>query len=149
MSVGEVCNREVVVIDAEASVLEAAHLMREFHVGDVVVVEQRRGMRVPKGILTDRDIVLEIVAKEIDPAAVSCGDAMSYDLRLVSESDDLLDAMEQMRSRGVRRLPVVDDDGALAGILAVDDLIELAAEQLTDLVALIARERQREERLRH
>lgn len=149
MSVGEVCNREVVVIDAEASVLEAAHLMREFHVGDVVVVEQRRGMRVPKGILTDRDIVLEIVAKEIDPATVSCGDAMSYDLRLVSESDDLLDAMEQMRSRGVRRLPVVDDDGALAGILAVDDLIELAAEQLTDLVALISRERQREERLRH
>jgi CBS domain-containing protein len=74
---------------------------------------------------------------------------MSYDLRLVSEGDDLLDAMEQMRSRGVRRLPVVDDDGALAGILAVDDLIELAAEQLTDLVALIARERQREERLRH
>ncbi len=149
MSVGEVCNREVVIVDADAPVLEAARLMRELHVGDVVVVEQRRGMRVPKGILTDRDIVLEIVAKEVSPSMVTCGEAMSYDLLTVAEGDDLLDAMERMRAHGVRRLPVVDDEGALVGILAVDDLIELATEQLNDLVALIAREHQREERRRH
>lgn len=148
MSVGEICNREVVIVDRDESILDAARLMRKHHVGDVVVVTQKAGQRVPVGILTDRDIVIELLAREVDLDAVSIGDAMSYELLALREGDDRLDAVKRMREKGVRRAPVVNDDGALVGILAVDDLIELMTEQLSDLVALMGRERELE-RKRH
>lgn len=144
MKVGEICNREVVVIDREAAILEAAQLMRRRHVGDVVVTEERGGARVPVGILTDRDIVVELLAEQVPLEAVAVGDAMSSELLTVSEEEEVMDAIQRMRGRGVRRVPVVDHSGALAGILAVDDLIDLIAEQLSDLVKLIGNEQQRE-----
>jgi CBS domain-containing protein len=144
MKVGEICNREVVVIDREAAILEAAQLMRRHHVGDVVVTEERGGTRVPVGILTDRDIVVELLAEQVPLEAVSVGDAMSSELLTVSEEEEVMDVLQRMRGRGVRRAPVVDRSGALAGILAVDDMIDLIAEQLSDLVKLIGNEQQRE-----
>jgi CBS domain-containing protein len=144
MKVGEICNREVVVIDREAAILEAAQLMRRHHVGDVVVTEAREGARVPVGILTDRDIVVELLAEQVPLDVVAVGDAMSSELLTVSEEEEVMDAIQRMRGRGVRRVPVVDHSGALAGILAVDDLIDLIAEQLSDLVKLIGNEQQRE-----
>jgi CBS domain-containing protein len=144
MKVGEICNREVVVIDREAAILEAAQLMRRHHVGDVVVAEERGGTRVPVGILTDRDIVVELLAEQVPLEAVSVGDAMSSELLTVSEEEEVMDVLQRMRGRGVRRAPVVDRSGALAGILAVDDMIDLIAEQLSDLVKLIGNEQQRE-----
>ncbi|HXV19562.1 MAG TPA: CBS domain-containing protein [Desulfuromonadales bacterium] len=144
MKVGEICNREVVFVDREAAILEAAQLMRRHHVGDVVVTEERAGIRVPVGILTDRDIVVELLAEQIPLEAVAVGDAMSSELLTVSAEEEVMDALLRMRGRGVRRAPVVDPGGALAGILAVDDLIDLVAEQLSDLVKLIGNEQQRE-----
>jgi CBS domain-containing protein len=144
MKVGEICNREVVVIDREAAILDAAQLMRRHHVGDVVVTEERGGVRVPVGILTDRDIVVELLAEQVPLDAVSVGDAMSSELLTVSEEEEVMDVLQRMRGRGVRRAPVVDRSGALAGILAVDDMIDLIAEQLSDLVKLIGNEQQRE-----
>jgi CBS domain-containing protein len=147
MTVGEACNREVIFVDREATIVEAAQLMRTHHVGDVVVAEMRDGVRAPVGILTDRDIAVELVAEEVALTAVSVGDAMSLGLLAVREAEELSEAIGQMKVRGVRRAPVVDDRGALVGILAVDDLLELVAEQLADLVKLISvgqtRERQR------
>jgi CBS domain-containing protein len=148
MKVGEICNREVVVIDREAAILEAAQLMRRHHVGDVVVAEERGGTRVPVGILTDRDIVVELLAEQVPLEAVSVGDAMSSELLTVSEEEEVMDVLQRMRGRGVRRAPVVDHSGALAGILAVDDMIDLIAEQLSDLVKLIGNEQQRERQRR-
>lgn len=148
MTVGAVCNREVVVIERDASILEAARLMREYHVGDVVVTEPRQGGPVPVGILTDRDIVVGLVAKEVDLKTIAVGDAMSFELLTVREDEDLLPTIEQMCSRGVRRVPVVNSAGALVGILAVDDLIELVAELLADLVKLITFEQKREQEFR-
>jgi CBS domain-containing protein len=145
MKVGEICNREVVVVDREAAILEAAQLMRRHHVGDVVVTEEREGLRVPVGILTDRDIVVELLAEQVPLEAVAVGDAMSSELLTVSEEEEVMDAIQRMRGGGVRRVPVVDHSGALAGILAVDDLIDLIAEQLSDLVKLIGNEQQREQ----
>jgi CBS domain-containing protein len=130
MSIGEVCNREVVIIDRRESVFDAAKLMREYHVGDVLVVEERDDARVPVGILSDRDLVVEVLAKALSPDAVDVGDLMSTDLLIARENDRLLDTIKSMRARGVRRIPVVDDSSALVGILALDDLIELIAEQL-------------------
>jgi CBS domain-containing protein len=144
MRVGEVCNREVVVTDKNATLVETAKLMRSQHVGDVVVVEERPDGIYPVGILTDRDIVVELIADEVDLAAVSVGDVMTFELVTASEADDLFDTIKRMRNKGIRRLPVVAGNGTLVGILTVDDLIDLVAEQLTDLVKLITHERNQE-----
>lgn len=144
MNVGEFCNRNVVFMTRDESVREAARLMREHHVGDIVVIEQRQDARVPTGIVTDRDLVVEILARDVDPDRLTVGDIMTYELLTTGEEDDLLDAIRRMRHEGVRRLPVVDVSGALQGILTVDDMVELLSEQVTGLAGLISREQQRE-----
>jgi CBS domain-containing protein len=148
MSVGEYCNREVVVVERAESVREAVHLMRQHHVGSVVVVEKRGEAAQPAGILTDRDIVLEVLAEDVDPDKVNIGDIMSTDPVTVEESATLLDALEAMRKQGVRRLLVVNAKGMLLGMLAVDDLLELLGEQLSALVELIRTEQKHERSLR-
>ena len=140
MSVGEYCNRDVVVIEKTESVREAINLMRKNHVGDVVVVEMRENASIPLGILTDRDVVVEILAEDVDLDAVNVGDVMSYQLVTVNEDTKLLDAIKQMRIKGVRRLPVVNESGELQGILSTDDLLELVVEQLSDIVSLVSNE---------
>jgi len=147
MSIGELCNREVVIACPEENLLEAARLMRRYHVGDLIVVESA-GSKVPVGILTDRDIVVEVVAQEVDPANVSVADVMSQPLFSVRESDDLTGTVERMRRLGVRRAPVVDESGTLVGIFTLDDILEELAELLTNLVSLTGRERKREADLR-
>ncbi len=145
MKTGDVCNREVVFIQRDASVFEAASLMREHHVGDLVVVEEKEnGRRTPVGILTDRDIVLEVIAEGVDIGGVVVGDIMSFELVTVAEDDDLFDTLKRMRLKGVRRLPVVDRGGALVGIVTVDDLLDLLAEQVSDLARIIQREQTHE-----
>lgn len=145
MRVGEVCNREVVMVGKEATLLEAAKLMRNQHVGTVVVVEEQNGNPIPVGILTDRDMVIALIAEEVPLNAVSVGDVMSVELIIARESDGLFETVEHMRDRGIRRLPVVAENGSLVGIIAVDDVLELLAEQLTALVKLVDCERRREE----
>jgi CBS domain-containing protein len=148
MSVGEYCNREVVVISKSGSVREAVTLMRSHHVGDVVVVDKEGAEPIPLGILTDRDIVLEILAEDVDLDAVNVGDVMSYELVTVDEDTKLIDAIKIMKGKGVRRLPVVNKADVLVGILTVDDVIELITEQLGDIVTLISRENAQEQRRR-
>ncbi len=148
MSVGRFCNRDVIFAQKDSSVPEAARLMREYHVGDLVVVEERNGERVPIGIVTDRDIVIEIIAEEVDMNGVTVGDIMSFELVTAREGDDLIDTIKLMGAKGIRRIPVVNESNALVGILSVDDLIELFSEQLTDLAKLIVREQKRERAMR-
>lgn len=148
MSAGEYCNRDVVVIDKTESVREAIKLMRKNHVGDVVVVEMRENASIPLGILTDRDIVVEILAEDVDLDAINVGDVMSDQLVTVNEDTKLLDAIKQMRIKGIRRLPVVNEPGELQGILSTDDLLELIVEQLSDIVALTSKETTNEIKLR-
>lgn len=148
MRVGEVCNREVVVIDRNATLLEAAKLMRSQHVGDVVVTDEQDGNQIPVGILTDRDMVIALIAEEVPLNAVSVGDVMSFELIIARESDGWFETIERMRDRGIRRLPVVAENGSLVGILTVDDMLDLLAEQLSALVRLVASERRHEEQRR-
>jgi CBS domain-containing protein len=140
MSVSEICNRDVVIVRPEESIQTAARLMREYHVGDLIVVKESQGLRIPVGILSDRDIVIEMVAKDLVYDAVNVGDLMSNELLTVQEDGDSLDAIRRMREHGIRRMPVLNKAGALVGILAVDDLIDLIAEQLNNLVGLIGNE---------
>ena len=148
MSAGEYCNREVVVVSKSEPVSEAISLMRSHHVGDVVVVESTEKGMIPLGILTDRDIVLEILAEGVDLDAVSIGDVMSYELATVTQDTKLIDTIKLMRDKGVRRIPVVNQQGKLEGLLSMDDILELLAEQLTDIVGLINKEQNRESRQR-
>lgn len=148
MSVGEFCNREVIVVERSESVREAVHLMRKHHVGSVVVIDKAGNVVKPLGILTDRDIVIEVLAEDVDPAAVNIGDIMSTEPVTVDESVTLLDALEVMRKRGVRRTLVVNDKGYLLGVLAVDDILELLGEQVAALVELIRAEQDHERQLR-
>src|SRR5512147_353539 len=141
MNAGELCNREVVYTYRGTRLVEAARLMREHHVGSLVVVVDRLSERVPVGILTDRDIVVAVVAKELDPRTLTAGDVASGELITVREKDGIADVLRLMREKGVRRVPVLTHSGALAGILTIDDLLELMAEELGAFARTIDRER--------
>ena len=144
MRVGEVCNREVVVINTDESVKVAAELMRKYHVGNVVVVEEREGKRVPVGIVTDRDLVLEVLIPGLAPEDLAVRDVASAPLATVESGDSLFAAMELMETKAVRRLPVVEADGSLSGILTVDDLSELLTGLQGQLAGVVNRQRKKE-----
>lgn len=144
MAIGEICNREVVIIPMDTPVAEAAKLMRQHHVGDLVVVREDGGKRVPLGLVTDRDLVVEIVAPQLNAALVNVDDIMAPELVTVSEDTGVFEAIRYMRSKGVRRLPVVDKHGGLLGIVTLDDLIELLAEELSELAKLLEWEQKKE-----
>ena len=144
MSVGEICTREVAVADRGMTIQEAAHLMRQHHVGNVVVVEEQNGKRVPVGIVTDRDIVVSVVATKLDPAIFTVGDLVMQKLTTCREDEGVLACIRQMRTKGIRRMPVVDQEGKLVGIVAVDDVIQLLAEEMNAVGKLIAREQVQE-----
>jgi CBS domain-containing protein len=140
VSVGTICNRETVIVRENESILDAAKAMRLHHVGSLVVVRDVNGATEPVGIITDRDLVIEIMATEADASAITIGDAMSFELMTARESDEVGETLQRMRERGVRRIPVLDRNGGLAGILSIDDLIEYLVEQMGDIVALAQRE---------
>jgi len=148
MPIGEICNREVVIMRRKDSILEAAKLMRDYHVGGVVVVEDKDGEVAPVGILTDRDIVVELIAKDVPIDSVFLEDVMSSDLAAVDENRGVWDTIKFMRAKGVRRIVVVNEKGSLVGILSVDDLFEFLSEELSDLVRLFMQERSREKEIR-
>lgn len=148
MPVGELCNREVVFATRKTSIPEAVQLMRRYHVGDLVVVDEVEGKRVPVGIVTDRDIVIEIIGESLSVDDFTVGDIMGPQLFSVPESEGVIETIRLMRAHGIRRLPVVDDQGGLAGIITADDMLDLLAEELTELARIAPREQEREARTR-
>jgi CBS domain-containing protein len=122
--------------------------MRDHHVGNLVVVEPRGSAYVPVGILTDRDIVVAVVAKGVSPEAVTVGDAMTRNLLTVRDDASLEFALREMRRHGVRRAPVVRANGDLVGIIAIDDIVQHLAVQLSELADLIRVEQHAEQRTR-
>ncbi|MGI4721025.1 MAG: CBS domain-containing protein [Janthinobacterium lividum] len=133
MHIGQICTSQATHCTRDETVQGAALLMRRQHVGDVIVVDQFDGASVPVGILTDRDIVVSVIAPGLDPASLQVGDIMSDDLLTARDSDDLYETIEKMRLRGIRRVPVVDANGNLAGIVSADDLLEFLAEEMGEL----------------
>jgi len=108
------------------------------------VVEERGGVRLPVRIVTDCELVLEIMAPRLDPASIPMGDIMLTELVTVKENAGLFEAIGYMHSKGVRRLPVVDDRGGLIGILTLDDLLELLADEMAALAKLVKHEQKKE-----
>jgi CBS domain-containing protein len=140
MPVGEICTREVAVADREMTIQEAALVMRQHHVGNLVVVDSQNGKRVPVGIVTDRDIVVSVVATKLDAAIFTVGDLAMQKVTTCREDEGVLECIQRMRTKGVRRMPVVDREGNLSGIVAVDDLLQLLAVEMNAIGKLISRE---------
>ena len=148
MKIGECCNREVVIAERNTEILEAAKMMKKHHVGDLVIVEKRNGLTRPVGILTDRDLVVEVMAQEVPPREVTTADVMSLEIATVREEEGVWETLEKMRDAGVRRMPVVDQDESLVGLITLDDLLELLTEALDNMTRLIKGEVGKESRLR-
>lgn len=147
MNIEEICSRVVVVGLPATSVHEAARLLREHHVGALVVIDSRDRSR-PKGIVTDRDMVVGVLAMGVDPDKLTVADIMTRDIVTVHPEDDVFETIRMMHGKGVRRVVVVDREGALVGIVSLDDLLELVAGGLAGLSGAISGARSREEELR-
>ena len=147
MTVGEICNREVITIQRDETVLEAAKLMRQYHVGAVIVIDKLDGRTAPVGIVTDRDLVVEVLATELDETVITVGDIMASEIFTIKESAGTAETIQLMRHKTTRRLPVVDNDGELVGMVTLDDMLELLSEELLDLAKLVRYEQKKE--IRH
>jgi CBS domain-containing protein len=148
MPISECCNSQVVSCDAETALPDVAALMRKHHVGDVVVAEMRDDKRVAIGIVTDRDIVIETMALGLDAKLFTAGDIMMSPPVTASLGAGFVETLRLMRQHGIRRLPVVDESGALAGIVTADDIVRMLSLELSLLTGAIASEQRQERRLR-
>ena len=144
MNIGELCNRMVVVVQPDEPITTVAELMRQHHVGSVVVVEGPNDGRKPVGIVTDRDIVLDVIARGLDPKLVPASQIMTTHLWSTREDEDAEDVLKRLGVRGVRRVPVVNGAGILQGIFAADDFIEWVQDQLANLARVSQRGLQQE-----
>jgi CBS domain-containing protein len=136
VSVGRICVRTVHVASAQESVREAARRMREADVGALVVVD---GERRPVGVVTDRDVVLRCVAEGRDPDATPLASVMTAPVACVAESTAIEEALRRMAGASARRLAVTDAEGRLAGILALDDVLDLLVEESEAIGRLLRR----------
>lgn len=148
MDAGEIATVDVVTVEPDASATETALAMREAHVGCVIVAENGAGGAEPVGIVTDRDLAVLLIATDIDPDEVTAGDVMTGPPLTVAESDSVHEVIRLMSSHAVRRVPVVDGEGWLAGVIAVEDVMAVLTEELQALTDLLFEGQERERRLR-
>ncbi|NMM15025.1 MAG: CBS domain-containing protein [Rhodoferax sp.] len=148
LTTGEICTRSVTIAFRATTLNGAARLMRENHVGCLIVVDEVGGRRTVVGVLTDRDIVTAVVASDLDPSTLNVEDVMTTDLVTAREDDSLIDLMHTMRGKGVRRIPVVGVAGELIGVVTLDDVLDILAQELGLLVGAIDSGRQRERQVR-
>ena len=142
-AIGTLTSTVVAVVEPDTTALMVAQLMRQCHVGALVVVDAETRSR-PVGIVTDRDLVLELIAEGLDPAVFTAGDIMTVDLLTCHVNTDTAQAVQLMKTRGVRRLILIDDEQRLVGIVSMEDLLGLMAQELTELVSGLSLARARE-----
>lgn len=149
MLVRDYANLNVICCGPDTPIDEVASLMRRHHVGDVVVLDsQQEGARVPIGILTDRDILVETLSLGVDPKVFTASDLMSSPPTTVQEDASLSEALGIMRGKDIRRLPVVNRAGSLFGIISSDDVLNVIASELSMIAGLMVEQPAREGRLR-
>lgn len=150
MNVGDLCQKSPVTVRPFDDLVAAASLMREKHVGYVVAVEPavRESAFRPAGVLTDRDIVVAVVAKEADARALRVSDVMTAAPVVAYEDESLGAALKKMRKVGVRRLPVVGKQEELVGVISIDDIVDALVGELEDVAGAIRTEQMIEHSLR-
>ncbi|HLL13403.1 MAG TPA: CBS domain-containing protein [Rubrivivax sp.] len=144
MRVADFCTTSTIVCSPATTVASAAQMMRDHHVGDLVVADDSGGAVKPVGILTDRDIVVAVIAQGLDPRAILAGDVMSAQLLTVPGQADPFEAIATMRFKGVSRLPVVDEEGNLAGIVSSADLLAYLTREMAALAGVRHRQQAHE-----
>jgi len=137
MSVGRICTRYVDLADADETAQQAARRMSERRVGTLVILDLADR---PVGILTDRDLVLRVVASGRDPGETPVGEVMTRNPTMISEAAGIEEALSLMRSGSFRRLPVIGRDGVLVGLVSLDDILSLLAGEFTQVGALVEKE---------
>ena len=151
MNVGDICTRTVVTVQETDELTQAAQLMREQHVGYLVAVGPKVGLEsgfIPIGVLTDRDIVVGVIAKDTDPKALRVGDLMTRQPIVVDESASISTALGEMRRIGIRRIPVTDRNGLLVGVLSLDDILGALSADRVDVAGSVRKEVRVEKALR-
>ncbi|MFM9999135.1 MAG: CBS domain-containing protein [Burkholderiaceae bacterium] len=148
LTAGEVCTRSVTVAFRNTTLGGAARLMRDNNAGCLVVVDEVHGLRIVVGLLTDRDIVTDIIAAEVNPDTLRVEDVMTTELVTARETDSLIDLLRSMRRKAVRRIPVVGARAELVGLVTLDDLLDIVSEELVLLVGAIDSQSQRERPMR-
>jgi CBS domain-containing protein len=137
MSVGKICARDVDVAESGESVQAAAQRMHARNVGTLVVVDKAR---VPVGIVTDRDLAVRVVGAARDAGQTTIGEVMTTLPRIVQEETPIEEALRVMRAGRFRRLPVVDHAGVLAGLVSVDDILNLLSHEISLIGAILNEE---------
>ncbi|WP_039988382.1 CBS domain-containing protein [Paraglaciecola arctica] len=140
MNVGDICSKNVVYVLQQDSVLDVARIMREQHVGSVVVVENMRGEIRPQGMITERDLVLEVLTSKLDPSVVKAEDILTSELICVTETHDIKEALKYLHYYGVRRAPVVNVNGILVGLFSIEDSLALLSKEFSEIVNLLSNE---------
>lgn len=148
MKVGDIGRRPVIAIDQAVDITAAARLMRDHHVGFLIVHKSGDELRRPIGVLTDRDIVIEVIAKEVDPATLTVEDLMTRQPSVANDDEEVADVLQAMRTAGIRRVPVVDVRGALVGVLAIDDALDLITRFMCEITGSVKSEQRHERRAR-
>jgi CBS domain-containing protein len=138
----------VVCCTVGTTALEAARLMRQKHVGDLVVVDDPREPGVPLGIVTDRDLAIDVLGQGKDPATTTMGSLMHKPVVIAYESEDTSAVLERMRSHGVRRVPVVAREGETVGIITLNDLLRLLVADAGALLDILKKGQDREQHSR-
>lgn len=147
MSINECCNVAVVCCDSDTPLPVVAELMRKHHVGDVIVTERQGDERVPVGIVTDRDIIIETIAVKLDPELFTAGDIMTTPVVTVGQNEGLVQTLREMRHHKIRRMPVVTPAGTLYGIVTADDIMNLLVMELSLMTEAITEQPEVEARL--
>lgn len=148
MLLKDICSPDVACCSSDTHVLAAARIMRQRHVGDLVIVNDPDGDQTPLGMVTDRDIVVEVLGKELDPRNVKVRDIMRAPVVIAGDSEDAAQALARMKSHGVRRIPVLGEQRKLVGIITLDDLVRRLAAQAKELADVIENEQGNEQRRR-
>lgn len=148
MLIKDLCNPDVVCCEPQTLVRDAAHLMRTKHVGDLIVVNDLDGERLPIGVVTDRDLAVEVLGNGRDPSSTVVADLVRQPVVIANEEEDSARVLERMRTHGVRRIPVVDRSGATVGVVTLDDLLHLFVDEAKSLLEVISIGQNRERHAR-
>ena len=133
MTIASICTHKVITVDREIDISAAARVMRENHIGYLIVTDSRAGGSSPIGVITDRDIVVKVMAKGVDPHTLTVGDAMTREPLTAADDDGITETLRRMRRMGVRRVPVVGPGGKVSGVLSIDDVLNHVVRQLSDV----------------
>jgi len=138
---GEYCNRDVVFVGDSDYVTKAAELMRDNHITHVVVIQSKFGKNIPVGIISDRDIVIDFIASQVDIHNTPIKNLLKSNIVVVDEHDDLMVTIKRMRMSGLGRVIVVNSNGELIGVLSIDEIIGVISESIMDLEQIMIRDR--------